>query len=76
MICLAVGLKSCSSGTNGEGEPAESTSMPETEMEAEITINGVSVHGLTQTQAKEQVMESIGWGMTVVYGEETKELPT
>ena len=49
--------------------------MPETEMEAEITINGVSVHGLTQTQAKEQVMESIGWGMTVVYGEETKELP-
>ena len=69
------GLKSCSSGTNGEGEPAESTSMPETEMEAEITINGVSVHGLTQTQAKEQVMESIGWGMTVVYGEETKELP-
>ena len=75
LICLAVGLKSCSSGTNGEGDPAESTSMPETEMEAEITINGVSVHGLTQTQAKEQVMESIGWGMTVVYGEETKELP-
>lgn len=75
LICLAVGLKSCSSGTNGEGDPAESTSMPETEMEAEITINGVSVHGLTQTQAKEQVMKSIGWGMTVVYGEETKELP-
>ena len=44
-------------------------------MAAEITVNGVQVHGLTKTEAIKKVLEDMGWEMKVSFGDETADLP-
>lgn len=61
--------------TSVESESETETTEPETEMAAEITVNGVQVHGLTKTEAIKKVLEDMGWRMKVSFGDETADLP-
>ena len=73
LICVAVGVNSCA--RNGEEKESQAeTTEPETELSAEVTVNGVSINGLTQTEAREKVLSSIGWGMKVSYNGETMDV--
>ena len=67
LICAAVGFQSCARSeddkTSVESESETETTEPETEMAAEITVNGVQVHGLTKTEAIKKVLEDMGWEM-------------
>ena len=74
ILCVAVGVRSCSKTDGTETSAEETSSEPETELEAEITVNGVSVHGMTQTAAVEKVLESMDWQMKVVCGEKEQAL--
>lgn len=74
ILCIAVGVKGCSKSDEKGTQDAEMTTEPETELEAEITVNGISVHGMTKTEAAEKVLNGIGWAMKVTYNGETKEL--
>jgi len=73
VLCVAVGLKGCSKD-GGETKTEETTLEPETEIRAEITINGISVNGMTKSEAKEKLLKEIGWGMKVSYNGETKDV--
>lgn len=75
IICMAVGIRSCSK-KEGDGKESQesSASEPETELTAEITVNGVSLTGLTKTEARDKVLESIGWDMQVSYNGDAKSL--
>ena len=79
LICAAVGFQSCARSeddkTSVESESETETTEPETEMAAEITVNGVQVHGLTKTEAIKKVLEDMGWEMKVSFGDETADLP-
>ena len=74
ILCVAVGVRSCSKTDGTETSAEETSSEPETELEAEITVNGVSVHGMTKTAAVEKVLESMDWEMKVVCGEKEQAL--
>ena len=74
ILCVAVGVQSCSKTDGTETSAEETSSEPETELEAEITVNGVSVHGMTKTAAVEKVLESMDWQMKVTYGEKEQVL--
>lgn len=74
ILCVAVGVRSCSKTDGMETSAEETSSEPETELEAEITVNGVSVHGMTKTAAVEKVLESMDWQMKVVCGEKEQAL--
>ncbi|MBQ5659706.1 MAG: DUF2791 family P-loop domain-containing protein, partial [Lachnospiraceae bacterium] len=55
VFCAAVGLKSCSNGESAkESKPIETTAVPETEIKADITVNGISVNGMTKSEAREK----------------------
>jgi len=78
LICAAVGFQSCArsggdaaAGTESTEEPTE----PETEIEAEITVNGVQIHGLTKSEAMKKVLADMGWGMKVSFEDHTEDLP-
>ena len=79
LICVAVGLQSCArSGRQDAGSETsteETTTEPETEIEAEITVNGIQIHGLTKSEAMEKVLADMGWKMKVTFGDSTEELP-
>ena len=74
ILCVAVGVQSCSKTDGTETSAEETSSEPETELEAEITVNGVSVHGMTKTAAVEKVLESMDWQMKVTCGEKEQVL--
>lgn len=74
ILCVAVGVRSCSKTDGTETSAEETSSEPEAELEAEITVNGVSVHGMTKTAAVEKVLESMDWQMKVVCGEKEQAL--
>ena len=79
LICVAVGLQSrARSGRQDAGSETsteETTTEPETEIEAEITVNGIQIHGLTKAEAMEKVLADMGWKMKVTFGDSTEELP-
>lgn len=80
LICAAVGFQSCArSGGNTDAADAtdmsEESTEPETEIEAEITVNGVQIHGLTKSEAMKKVLADMGWAMKVSFGDNTEELP-
>ncbi len=75
VLCVAVGLKSCSNGAVGkESNAVETTAEPETEIKAEITVNGISVNGLTKSQAHDQILAAMDWDLKVSYNGETKSV--
>ena len=73
VFCAAVGLKSCSNGESAkESKPIETTAVPETEIKADITVNGISVNGMTKSEAREKILAAMDWDLKVSYKEETK----
>lgn len=74
ILCLAVGLKSCSKSDKETDQKEAETTEPETELKAEITVNGINVHGLTKTEAREQILKSMDWNMTVTFEGDTKNV--
>lgn len=75
LILLVVLLtKGCGNGTGAQAvgtEAQTSSSEPETELEKDITVAGVSISGMTLSQAEEAVLKSLNWNMKVSYnGEE------
>ena len=73
LICVAVGLQSCArfgkQDAGSETSTEETTTEPETEIEAEITVNGIQIHGLTKSEAMEKVLADMGWKMKVTFGD-------
>ncbi|MDO4296584.1 MAG: hypothetical protein Q4D90_10560, partial [bacterium] len=80
LLCLlAVGIKSCqgkkpSTPVGDENAMTSGSSEPETEMEQDITVAGVSLSGLTQSAAKENILASVNWDMKVTYNGEEMEV--
>lgn len=75
ILCIAVGLKGCAKEEGEIEQTEETTTEPETELKAEITVSGISVHGMTKTEAKEAVLAAIGWEMKADYNGDVKEIP-
>ena len=74
VLCVAVGLKGCSKDSDEPTKEVPTTAVPETEIHAEITVNGISVNGLTKTEAMEKILDDLGWDMKVSYNGDTKPL--
>lgn len=73
ILVVALLAKGCGNGTGASvvGTDAEtSSSEPETEMEKDITVAGVSINGMTLSEAEEAVLESLDWNMKVTYNGE------
>ncbi len=73
VLCVAVGLKGCAKdGEESSKASTEAAKEPETEIHAEITVNGISVNGLTKSEAMDKILADIGWNMNVSFNGDTK----
>lgn len=62
-------------GMNGkETQQAETTMPPETELQKEVSIDGINITGLSREDAKAAVLKQYPWGMTVVWEDKTYEV--
>ncbi|MDF2887526.1 MAG: VanW family protein [Lacrimispora sp.] len=51
-----------------------STTVSETQLKKEVHVEGISITGLSKTEARKAIDQSIGWGMKVTYQDESYEL--
>lgn len=72
ITCIALAVKA---GKGGGAPEEESTAQPtETEITREVQVDGISITGMSQGQAKNAILKEYPWSMTVVFGEETYEV--
>lgn len=64
-------------GNKGKGtENAVDTTQESTqpEMKKEVSVEGITITGMSKSQAKEAILKEFPWSMTVTYGEESYEV--
>ncbi len=47
---------------------------PETELEKDVTVDGVSITGMSREEAKEAILKNYPWAMTVTYQDDVYEV--
>lgn len=53
---------------------AEETTQPETELEKEVKVDGITITGLSRDAAKQEILKKYQWGMKVQYQDDTYEV--
>lgn len=61
----------------GKSEPAVETSVEETELKKDVTVDGINITGMSREEARSKILEHFAWGMKVTYegAEEPYEIP-
>ncbi len=70
ILAIALAAKGCGNGTGkteGDGVTVES-------LGAEVTVDGVSITGMSQEQARAAILANYSWGMKVTYDGDTYEV--
>ena len=62
----------------GDRQPAEteteSSSVPETELQKEVMVDGINITGMSREQAREAILENYPWNMKVTWQDDTYEV--
>lgn len=60
--------------TEADSETEESTTVKVTELQKEVTVDGISITGMSREQAKTAILKKYEWGMKVTYKDDTYEV--
>lgn len=61
-------LKGMGGDGSGDGSKAETTTVPpETELQKEVSVDGINITGKSREDAKAAILKNYPWGMTVVW---------
>ena len=72
ITCIALALKAKKTAVI---QVDESTSQPaETEITKEVQVDGISIPGMSLSQARNAILKEYPWSMTVTYGEEVYQV--
>jgi len=66
--------KGMTGGKPSEAE-AETVMESETELQREVSVDGINITGMSREDAKEAIMKNYPWAMKVVWQERTYEVP-
>ncbi|MDO5417641.1 MAG: VanW family protein [Lachnospiraceae bacterium] len=75
VVSIVFAVKGKQGGKEGSAEAsgttaAQETTMPETELVREVSVNGISITGMNQTAAKQVLLDAYPWSMQIQNGEE------
>ena len=72
ITCIAMALN----GKNSDETGVQATTevVTETEMKKEVSVDGISITGLSKSQAREVLLKEFPWSMTVSYDSEVYEV--
>lgn len=73
IVSVAYGMKQGKRQEVGAATEEEST-QPETELEKEVKVDGITITGLSRDAAKQEILKTYQWGMKVQYQDDTYEV--
>lgn len=75
VIGIVVAAASCfAGGKKGETLPAQTEAQEDTIIENAVTVDGISIEGMSREEALEAILKAHPWSMTVTMGDETYEV--
>ncbi len=74
IVCIVSLAKGMTGGKPSEAE-AETVMESETELQREVSVDGINITGMSREDAKEAIMKNYPWAMKVVWQERTYEVP-
>jgi len=73
ITCIVFLVKGMGSTAPVESE-TETTSEPETELQTEVLVDGITITGMSREDAKAAILKNYPWNMKVVNGDQTYEV--
>lgn len=61
-------------GIGKAGDESESTAIEETELQKEVSVDGITITGMSREDAKTAILKNYPWKMNVTYQEDTYEV--
>lgn len=80
ILAISAGVYGMQHSKKTDTDPQDSmevtvaTTEPETELEKEVTVDGIQITGMSRDQARAEILKDYTWNMKVVYGDEIYEV--
>lgn len=80
ILAISAGVYGMQHSKKADTDPQDSmevtaaTTEPETELEKEVTVDGIQITGMSRDQARAEILKDYTWNMKVVYGDEIYEV--
>ncbi len=74
ILLIALAVWAVRSSTSSAESEAETTTAADTELEKEVTVDGISITGMSKSQARTAILKEFPWNMTVTYNDDTYEV--
>lgn len=73
IACIVFLMKGIGGKAKGEDE-TETTTIEETELQKEVTVDGISITGMSREDAKAAILKNYPWAMKVTYQDDTYDV--
>lgn len=75
IAAVAYGMQhSKRTGTEPKSSTEETTTEPETELEKQVTVDGIEITGMARSDAKAEILKNYPWAMKITYNGDTYEV--
>lgn len=74
ITCIVFLLKGMKGTDKNDESATEMTTEPETQLQKEVTVDGISITGMSKAEAREAVLKNYPWSMKVTGNGETYEV--
>lgn len=67
-------MKKVTGSKNTSTEPETELTVPETELEKEVTVDGINITGMSREEAKAAILKDFPWGMKVTWQDQSYDV--
>ncbi len=74
IFCVTFLMKKVTGSKNTSTEPETELTVPETELEKEVTVDGINITGMSREEAKAAILKDFPWGMKVTWQDQSYDV--
>ena len=74
IFCVAFLMKKVTGSKTTSTEPETEITVPETELEKEVTVDGINITGMSREEAKAAILKDFPWGMKVTWQDQSYDV--
>lgn len=74
IACIVFLVKGMGSGKPGDDKETETTTVEESELQKEVTVDGIAITGMSREDAKAAILKNYPWAMKVTYQDDAYEV--
>ena len=74
IFCVTLLIKKVTGSKPGQTEAETEITVPETELEKEVTVDGINITGMSREEAKAAILKDFPWAMKVTWQDQSYDV--